>query len=194
MKENEKLIASADDIKRIIDLTASESIKVIESPTDYPVQVMSSEPSGEIEEAEIDETSIAKSKPRFSNKGSATSDDVEIETDKNYAIGNLKDTSDILTDSLDKLATIAEDSQHPRAFEVMATLAKSITEIQKNIMEIHKDKKKLSEAPAWGQGWSPDDANLNKTVNNNTIVFAGTNDELDKIMTKMIESNKPSKE
>jgi len=40
--------------------------------------------------------------------------------------------------AVDELAIIARDSQHPRAYEVMATLIKNMSDMNKDLLEIQK--------------------------------------------------------
>lgn len=43
------------------------------------------------------------------------------------------------TEMIDKLAKVAGESESPRAYEVMATYLKTMTEMNKSLMELHKD-------------------------------------------------------
>lgn len=130
---------------------------------------------------------------------STTADDKEVIDDKDYVLSNLKELTDTTLNSLNILTNIAEQSQHPRAFEVISTLAKTIAETQKMIMSIHLDKKKILEKPEEvAPKRKSDDTPLSpQTVtNNNVIVFSGNNAELDAKIRKIIdleESQEPIK-
>ena len=46
--------------------------------------------------------------------------------------------------ALDELCSIANASQHPRAYEVVATLIKTVSDANSNLMNLHKQKKDVS--------------------------------------------------
>jgi hypothetical protein len=75
-------------------------------------------------------------------------------------------------DALDKLSDLAAGSQHPRAFEVLATMINTIGNMSKDLVNLHKQKKDLIQKPDDGP----------KTINNNLVI--STNDLL-----KMIKGN-----
>lgn len=75
-------------------------------------------------------------------------------------------------DALEKLAQLADSSQHPRAFEVVSTLINTIGNMSKDLVNLHKQKKDLVAKPEEGP----------KTINNNLVI--STNDLL-----KMIKGN-----
>lgn len=76
--------------------------------------------------------------------------------------------------ALEKLAQLAEGSQHPRAFEVVSTLINTIGNMSKDLVNLHKQKKDLIAKPQQQQ-----------TINNNLVI--STNDLL-----KMIKGNNES--
>lgn len=49
------------------------------------------------------------------------------------------------TDMIDDLITVAKESESPRAYEVLSGYMKIITEMNKALMEIHKDTKEITE-------------------------------------------------
>ena len=76
--------------------------------------------------------------------------------------------------SLEELFELAKQSQQPRAFEVISHLIKTITEANKDLIELHR--KKLDMDPERIQG---------KTVNQN--LFVGSTKELMEIIKKKDE-------
>lgn len=77
-----------------------------------------------------------------------------------------------------KLTEIATQSQHPRAFEVLAKMMETMLQANKDLMELQKDIRELDAA----------DSPMNdkaKTINNN--LFVGSTAELQK-MIKQIRS------
>lgn len=71
--------------------------------------------------------------------------------------------------ALDELCSIANASQHPRAYEVVATLIKTVSDANSNLMNLHKQKKDISK-----------DEKPNHVTTNS--LFIGSTDELLKIV------------
>lgn len=98
----------------------------------------------------------------------------ELEADFQEARKNIYNGIQIAQDSLAKLAQIADGSQHPRAYEVVALLAKTIVDSSKTLIDLHEKQKDIIE---------PTDDEAGKTVNNN--LFIGSTEELDKLIEKL---------
>lgn len=79
---------------------------------------------------------------------------------------------DLLTKSnavLDQISDISKDSESPRAYEVTANLIKTISDVSKDLMELHNKRvKKTKDQSA-------------TTINNNTL-YVGTTAELQKLL------------
>lgn len=56
------------------------------------------------------------------------------------------------TSALEKSLMLAQESEHPRAFEVSSTLMKNVADISKDLMNIHKS---LEESNSGGGGTKP---------------------------------------
>lgn len=99
--------------------------------------------------------------------------DHELDTDISYArdmiYGSIKDSSD----AIEKMLDIAKQTQHPRAFEVVATLINAKREATKDLLDLHKKRKDLKKIE---KDEGPD------TINNN--VFVGTTEDLLKLIKK----------
>lgn len=78
--------------------------------------------------------------------------------------------------ALDDLVTIAQQSQHPRAFEVVSTLMKTLLDANKDLVDIHIKKKQILD----------DGENSPQTINNN--LFVGSTAELQKLLNKKDET------
>ncbi len=111
----------------------------------------------------------------------------DLDADFKEAQANLKELSDSLMDGVNTFAQIAQDSQHPKMYEILTVLAKTVADIQKDIVEIHV--KKAKAAPKKEEEKKTTNAEP-ATVTNNTIVFAGTNAELDEIIKKQLSNGK----
>lgn len=88
------------------------------------------------------------------------------------------------TDALDDMMEVARMSEHPRAFEVLSTMMKSIADINGDLMDLHKKKKDF---------YKSEDKNPqlpNGTVNNN--LFVGSTTELQRMLQDMNKVNDDS--
>lgn len=92
----------------------------------------------------------------------------ESENDFQYARENLYNIIGRGSDAIDDMVSLARASQHPRAYEVLSTLLKTMTEANKDLVELQKKKTELQTSS------SP------QTINNN--LFVGSTAELQKIL------------
>lgn len=95
----------------------------------------------------------------------------QVEDDFEYARGNIIAAIDKGQEALTSILDVAEMSQNPRAFEVVAIMLKTVAEANKDLLELQKRKKDLT-------GISPNPT----TVNNN--LFVGSTAELQKLIKK----------
>jgi len=95
-----------------------------------------------------------------------------VETDADYARNNIKSLIDKGSDAIQELAVVARDSQHPRAYEVMANMLKHLTDMNKDLLEIQKRKQDLTGVKESGS----------KDVNIDKAVFVGSTAELMKLL------------
>ncbi len=68
-----------------------------------------------------------------------------INNDFEYARKNLKEIIELGRESLENLVDLANQSQHPRFFEVTSQLIKSLSETTKELIELHKSSKTVIE-------------------------------------------------
>jgi hypothetical protein len=78
--------------------------------------------------------------------------------------------------AIDKLSAIADQSQHPRAFEVLANLMKTMLDANKDLLDLHKSIREIDAADAT----TNDQA---QSVTNN--LFVGSTAELQKVIEDM---------
>src|SRR6056300_203152 len=69
----------------------------------------------------------------------------DISKDYQYARENLYDVIERGTEALDHLLELAKASEHPRAFEVVSTLTKTLVDANKDLLEVQTKLKKLKE-------------------------------------------------
>jgi hypothetical protein len=101
---------------------------------------------------------------------SSTTVDNTIVDDATYARENIRGLIENSVPTLQNLIKIANDSQHPRAYEVVTQLVKTISDLNKDLMEIHKKEQDLTkpETPA----------GTASGINVKNAVFVGTTREL----------------
>lgn len=99
----------------------------------------------------------------------------QIEADAEFARTNMKTLIDNGNRALTELATVANQSESPRAYEVLATMMKNLADMNKDLLELQKRKREL--APQ---------SETSKGVNIDKAVFVGSTTEL----LKMIKGNK----
>jgi len=97
-----------------------------------------------------------------------------IEDDAEFARQNLRTLIEKGNIAADEIMQVASASEHPRAFEVAATMLKNLADMNKDLMEIQKRKRDL--APQITQ----------QNINVDKAVFVGSTAEL----LKQIKSNK----
>jgi len=96
--------------------------------------------------------------------------------DFDYARSNIYRVIETGMEAMQNLGQIADQSQHPRAYEVVATVMKTILDANKDLMDIQKSIRQLNDAdrPVGSQA---------KTINNN--MFVGSTAELQKMIADM---------
>lgn len=94
------------------------------------------------------------------------SDTTEVDFD--YARGNLINIIEKGNEALDGILDVAGMSQHPRSYEVAATIINSLASANKDLLELSKRRKELK-----GE-------NNPTTINNN--LFVGSTAELQKLL------------
>jgi hypothetical protein len=98
-----------------------------------------------------------------------------FDRDFDFIRKNLKDISTKGTKALGRMISVAQESQHPRAYEVVATLMKTIADVNKDLLDSHI--KKQDKSPV-----SPNSGNTTNVQNN--TVFVGSTSELSKLLGK----------
>ena len=94
---------------------------------------------------------------------STNTDDATVDGDYNYARKNIREFIERGMIDLEDIASIAKQSESPRAYEVMSTILKTVIDANKDLLTLAKAKKEIKQLPS-GTGAPPG------TVNNNLIV------------------------
>jgi hypothetical protein len=70
--------------------------------------------------------------------------DHTVETDATYARENIRNLIKVSGPALSNLMSVATESQHPRAYEVVTQLLKTISDLNKDLMDVHEKEQKLT--------------------------------------------------
>jgi len=109
-----------------------------------------------------------------SNKVAPYVPQTTAEEDFDYARDNIKGAIDNGTEALEQLIDIADQSQHPRAYEVISTLINTIVSANKDLLDLSKKKKEIA---------ASDKKEGPQTINNNLILTTAD-------LQKMLAANK----
>jgi len=99
----------------------------------------------------------------------------QVDADAEFARNNMRELISNGNKALTDLASVANQSESPRAYEVLATMMKNLAEMNKDLLELQKRKRELEPQ-----------SETTKGVNIDKAVFVGSTTEL----LKMIKSNK----
>ena len=97
--------------------------------------------------------------------------DKDVKDDYEFSRKTYKDLIYSGTRSMDVLSELAIESEHPRAFEVLSQTIKNIRDVTKNLMDLQKAKKDLTQEER---------EEAKKVTNNN--VFVGSTTDLQRML------------
>lgn len=104
--------------------------------------------------------------------------DSKLDNDFEYARGNLYQVIENGSVALNDLLQVAQQGQHPRAYEVVATLVRTLSDANMTLMDITKKKQDITN----DEGGKKEGPN---TVNN--TLFVGSTGELQKLIKKQMD-------
>ena len=99
-----------------------------------------------------------------------------VPTDYEYARGSMITVIEKGNEALSDMLSVAQQSQQPRAYEVVATLLKTIADTNKDLLELQKKHKDIE---------NMDGPQTPQTINNN--LFVGSTYELQKLIKQQNE-------
>ena len=85
------------------------------------------------------------------------------------------------SEAMDDMMEVARSTEHPRAFEVLSTMMKTMADVNNNLLDLHKKKKDLTQ--------TNNVASLPGTTNNN--VFVGSTAELQQMLLGKVKDVTP---
>lgn len=109
---------------------------------------------------------------------------IDDNSDYEYARQNIYGVIETGANALDELAQVAAQTQHPRAYEVLANLVKTMVEANKDLLALRKTKIDIEKAT--GENMN-DGMGGNKVQNN---LFVGSTAELQKFLKDMKNGGK----
>ena len=124
---------------------------------------------------EVDKDDELDNLPVVESKKEITPIQQAAEVDTEFARDNIKNLINKGSVALDNLLQVARESEHPRAYEVAATMIKNLSDSNKDLLDLQKKKKDLS----------PDSQNIvgnTKNMNIDKAVFVGSTTELVKFL------------
>ena len=103
----------------------------------------------------------------------------DTETDVEFVRDNLKNLISKSSEALEHLSVIAQETEHPRAFEVVASLMKTLTDANKDLLDIQTKVKKLKQEDGVPSG-------PNSVTN---ALFVGSTAELQNMLKDNLDSD-----
>jgi len=85
----------------------------------------------------------------------------EGSTDFEFARQNIRNILEKGSIALDKMLEVADLSQHPRSYEVVSTLIKSLADTNKDLLELSEKKNRIEKVKSQTE---------NQTINNNLYI------------------------
>lgn len=107
----------------------------------------------------------------------------ELRSDLDYVSANIRQLIEIGLESVKSASNVAEDSESPRAYEVLSTMIKNLTDMNLQLIQVHEKKQSLQT-----QNQTTAGASTGSNVTNNAI-FVGTTKELNDLIMKRISKN-----
>ena len=104
-----------------------------------------------------------------------SSSNVDADEDFLKAKSNIAKLIEKGEDAVDGILQLAKESEQPRAYEVASTLIKTMVDANKELLDVHKQKKELDKEEYAGPA---------KAVQNNTV-FVGSTKELQKQLLQL---------
>lgn len=105
--------------------------------------------------------------------------DHDVKKDYDYTRGQLYDVIEKGQEALSGILDVANNTDHPRAYEVAGQLVKSVSDAAEKLIELQKKMQDLEEGPKSKQ-----------KVTNNNALFVGSTAELSKLIKQGLLDNK----
>lgn len=113
--------------------------------------------------------------------------DDQIDDDVDYVKEKLNNLLEKGESAFEDLVEIAKAEESPRAFEVLNSMLNTMSDISMKLIEIEERKLKIKKMN--GSDSSTQNNQQPSTVNNNSVVFVGTTQELQEQIKKRLSGN-----
>ena len=100
----------------------------------------------------------------------------KVDYDYDYSRSTYYELIEKGKESLDLMIEVARESEHPRAFEVLAGMVKNISDVNDRLMDLNKKQKEMK---------APDKHEAKQITNNN--VFLGSTTDLQRLLQDKVE-------
>ena len=120
--------------------------------------------------AEVDKTYENEVLPKKMNTKVMVPEDKDPDIDFETGRKNLYNLLDKGNEAIDGILNLAEEGEHPRAYEVAGQLIKTVSEVSQNLLDLQDKLKKVKDIPDKGP----------KNVTN--ALFVGSTTELQKML------------
>tara|TARA_A100001011_G_scaffold174678_1_gene183346 strand:+ start:3304 stop:3714 length:411 start_codon:yes stop_codon:yes gene_type:complete len=98
----------------------------------------------------------------------------DTETDVEFVRDNLKNLISKSSEALEHLSVIAQETEHPRAFEVLSNMIKQTGDLTTELLDVQKKRKDITQEKNQGES--------GRTTNN--AIFVGSTKELQQMLKK----------
>jgi hypothetical protein len=128
-------------------------------------------------------TEITVEKKNSIIKKDSVNSAVDIDSDYEYTRGQLYSLIEKGQEAIDSILEVAQQSDHPRAYEVAGQLIKNVGDVTDKLLDLQQKMKKIKEEEIKGP----------KNVTNNNTMFIGSTAELQKLLKQNLQSAEDSK-
>lgn len=106
--------------------------------------------------------------------------------DHTYARARHYELAEKGSEALDLALRIARESENPRAIEVLGCLIKNLSDVNKALLSLNKDKVDIKAARKGSHGLP----NTNQGITqHNNIIFSGSSKDLNKLIAEQLKNN-----
>lgn len=106
--------------------------------------------------------------------------DGNVDTDFEYARRTYHDILAKGSEAMEEMMEVARSTEHPRAFEVLATTMKTLADVNGSLLDLHKKKKEIRK--------KDDKASLPQANTTNNL-FVGSTTDLQKMLMQQNEKS-----
>lgn len=106
--------------------------------------------------------------------------DLGVNEDADLARRNIRELLELGNRALENAYDVATQSESPRAYEVLSTMLKTISDMNTQLLDIHEKKKRILA--------NKDEKTTSNSVTNN-VAFIGTTRDLNKLIMERLQKN-----